>query len=139
MLALVCMCVLLLCRNATEQWLLGESLLVSPVIKSDTYSIKPYFTAGAWCVPAALDVAGVCMCTCLHVDVRKCSMHDGEEPSKSGGGQLAQTVPQFPACGRVWCELTHTLLCCTVLQVQCLELHPPRQLRPVHQALGAHG
>lgn len=52
MLALVCV-LLLLCRNATEQWLLGESLLVSPVIKSDTNSIKPYFTAGAWCVAAA--------------------------------------------------------------------------------------
>lgn len=65
MLALVCvLLLLLLCRNATEQWLLGESLLVSPVIKSDTYSIKPYFTAGAWCVGAAAGCWGL-LCVCL--------------------------------------------------------------------------
>lgn len=44
----LCCCCVVRARNATEQWLLGESLLVSPVIKPDTQTIKPYFTAGAW-------------------------------------------------------------------------------------------
>jgi alpha-glucosidase (family GH31 glycosyl hydrolase) len=35
-------------RNATQQWMLGEALLVSPVITPDTTRITPHFTAGAW-------------------------------------------------------------------------------------------
>ena len=36
------------CRNATKQWLLGEALLVSPVITPDTTVIQPHFTKGTW-------------------------------------------------------------------------------------------
>ncbi|KAF6262828.1 glycosyl hydrolases family 31-domain-containing protein [Scenedesmus sp. NREL 46B-D3] len=35
-------------RSAEAQWMVGEALLVSPVITPDTSSISPYFTAGAW-------------------------------------------------------------------------------------------
>ncbi|WIA23387.1 hypothetical protein OEZ85_000147 [Tetradesmus obliquus] len=35
-------------RNATAQWMLGEGLLVSPVITPNTTTIRPYFTAGNW-------------------------------------------------------------------------------------------
>jgi hypothetical protein len=35
-------------RKAEEQWMVGEGLLVSPVVKPDTNVITPYFTAGAW-------------------------------------------------------------------------------------------
>jgi alpha-glucosidase (family GH31 glycosyl hydrolase) len=37
-------------RNATQQWMLGESLLVSPVISPNTTKITPHFTAGTWYV-----------------------------------------------------------------------------------------
>jgi alpha-glucosidase (family GH31 glycosyl hydrolase) len=36
------------CRNATAQWMMGEALLVSPVVTEATTTITPYFTAGAW-------------------------------------------------------------------------------------------
>lgn len=36
-----------------------------------------------------LDVGVCCACACWHVDLGKCSMHGGQELSKSGGGQLA--------------------------------------------------
>lgn len=36
------------CRNATKQWLLGDSVLVSPVITPHTNSLTAYFTAGSW-------------------------------------------------------------------------------------------
>eukprot|EP00775_Hariotina_reticulata_P010104 gene10104-10260_t len=35
-------------RNATKQWMLGEALLVSPVLNYNTTEVDPYFTAGAW-------------------------------------------------------------------------------------------
>lgn len=35
-------------RSAKEQWMVGESLLVSPVVRPQTTTIEPYFTAGAW-------------------------------------------------------------------------------------------
>ncbi|WIA20052.1 hypothetical protein OEZ85_005917 [Tetradesmus obliquus] len=35
-------------RNATAQWMLGEALLVSPVITPNTTRITPHFTAGSW-------------------------------------------------------------------------------------------
>eukprot|EP00879_Flechtneria_rotunda_P023144 GHRR01024469.1.p1 GENE.GHRR01024469.1~~GHRR01024469.1.p1 ORF type:complete len:558 (+),score=128.89 GHRR01024469.1:1351-3024(+) len=35
-------------RIANKQWMLGESLLVSPVVTKGTTTIKPYFTAGVW-------------------------------------------------------------------------------------------
>uniref|UniRef100_A0A383VTZ3 Maltase n=1 Tax=Tetradesmus obliquus TaxID=3088 RepID=A0A383VTZ3_TETOB len=35
-------------RNATAQWMLGEALLVSPVITPNTTRITPHFTAGTW-------------------------------------------------------------------------------------------
>jgi alpha-glucosidase (family GH31 glycosyl hydrolase) len=35
-------------RNATQQWMLGEALLVSPVIMPNTTKISPHFTAGTW-------------------------------------------------------------------------------------------
>ncbi|WIA20582.1 hypothetical protein OEZ85_004970 [Tetradesmus obliquus] len=35
-------------RNATAQWMMGEALLVSPVVTEATTTIKPHFTAGAW-------------------------------------------------------------------------------------------
>lgn len=36
------------CRNATKQWLMGDSVLVSPVITPHTNSLTAYFTAGSW-------------------------------------------------------------------------------------------
>jgi hypothetical protein len=36
------------CRNATKQWLLGDAVLVSPVITPHTNSLSAYFTAGSW-------------------------------------------------------------------------------------------
>lgn len=36
------------CRNANKQWMLGEAVLVSPVITPHTSSLTAYFTAGAW-------------------------------------------------------------------------------------------
>lgn len=38
----------LLCRNGTAQWMMGEALLVSPVVTEGTTTIEPYFTAGSW-------------------------------------------------------------------------------------------
>ena len=35
-------------RNATKQWLLGDAVLVSPVITPHTSSLNAYFTAGSW-------------------------------------------------------------------------------------------
>jgi hypothetical protein len=35
-------------RNATKQWLLGDAVLVSPVITPHTNTLSAYFTAGAW-------------------------------------------------------------------------------------------
>jgi alpha-glucosidase (family GH31 glycosyl hydrolase) len=35
-------------RNATQQWMLGEALLISPVITPNTTRISPHFTAGTW-------------------------------------------------------------------------------------------
>ncbi|KAF8061064.1 alpha-glucosidase [Scenedesmus sp. PABB004] len=35
-------------RNATSQWMLGEAVLVSPVITPNTTTIHPHFTAGNW-------------------------------------------------------------------------------------------
>jgi alpha-glucosidase (family GH31 glycosyl hydrolase) len=35
-------------RNATQQWLLGEAVLVSPVLTKDTTTITPHFTKGTW-------------------------------------------------------------------------------------------
>jgi hypothetical protein len=45
-LVLLCACCKL--RNATLQWMLGESLMVSPVMTNVTNVITPYFTAGSW-------------------------------------------------------------------------------------------
>lgn len=36
------------CRNATKQWLLGDAVLVSPVITPHTNSLTAYFTTGSW-------------------------------------------------------------------------------------------
>jgi hypothetical protein len=50
-------------RSVSEQWMLGEALLVSPVVSNASASgtIRPYFTAGAWYSAwdhARLDSAG---------------------------------------------------------------------------------
>lgn len=36
------------CRNANKQWLLGDSVLVSPVLTPHTNSLTAYFTQGSW-------------------------------------------------------------------------------------------
>jgi len=36
------------CRNATWQWMLGEAVMVSPVLTNETNVIDPHFTAGTW-------------------------------------------------------------------------------------------
>lgn len=35
-------------RNATQQWMMGEAVLISPVIFPNTTTVEPYFTAGTW-------------------------------------------------------------------------------------------
>ncbi|KAF8062770.1 Alpha-glucosidase [Scenedesmus sp. PABB004] len=35
-------------RNATKQWMMGEVVLVSPVITPNTTTVSAHFTAGAW-------------------------------------------------------------------------------------------
>lgn len=35
-------------RNANQQWMMGEALMVSPVVTNTTSVITPHFTAGAW-------------------------------------------------------------------------------------------
>eukprot|EP00775_Hariotina_reticulata_P010096 gene10096-10252_t len=35
-------------RNATQQWMLGDAVLVSPVITKNTNTLTAYFTAGTW-------------------------------------------------------------------------------------------
>jgi hypothetical protein len=36
------------CRNATQQWMVGDALMVSPVTTNVTSVINPHFTSGAW-------------------------------------------------------------------------------------------
>jgi hypothetical protein len=35
-------------RNATKQWMLGDAVLISPVISPHTNALTAHFTAGAW-------------------------------------------------------------------------------------------
>ena len=36
------------CRGVSKQWMMGESLLVSPVIQKDTEELAAHFTTGTW-------------------------------------------------------------------------------------------
>jgi hypothetical protein len=40
--------ILLLCRDVSDQWLLGDSVLVSPVLHKNSSSRRAYFPAGIW-------------------------------------------------------------------------------------------
>jgi alpha-glucosidase (family GH31 glycosyl hydrolase) len=35
-------------RGVSKQWMMGESLLVSPVIQKDTEELEAHFTTGTW-------------------------------------------------------------------------------------------
>jgi alpha-glucosidase (family GH31 glycosyl hydrolase) len=36
------------CRSADGQWMMGEALMVSPVLKPDTTTVKKHFPKGNW-------------------------------------------------------------------------------------------
>lgn len=35
-------------RGVSQQWMMGESLLVTPVIQKDTVEVTAHFTTGTW-------------------------------------------------------------------------------------------